>query len=158
MGTSFVDVLPFRNSGRFTGRPAPEKMISIFSSMAVLTISAKLVKATIMLTPRIPLVIALALRISRRRARMFAPRKSVKPSGSRRPIPAAAMTPTPPAFAVAAASRDREIPTPIPPCTIGILATRLPMTRLFILFSCMELLLYPARKSARGQPSKAALM
>ncbi|TXT46623.1 MAG: hypothetical protein FD137_1230 [Spirochaetes bacterium] len=129
MGTSLV-LEPAMNSGRFTGKPAPEKMMSIFSSMAVFTRSAKLVKATMMLTPRTPWLSSLARRISRLRARTLAPRKSLKPSGSSSPMPAAAMTPTPPALATAAASPEREIPTPMPPWTMGILAVRSPKARL----------------------------
>ena len=87
-----------------------------------------------MLTPTTPGLSSRAFLISRLRARMLAPRKSVKPSGSRRPMPAAAITPTPPALAVAAASPDKEIPTPIPPWTIGIRATRFPIDRLVSLF------------------------
>ena len=35
------------------------------------------------------------------------------------PRPADEITPTPPSLATAEASPDNEIPTPIPPCTIG---------------------------------------
>ena len=38
-------------------------------------------------------------------------------------------TPMPPALATALARPERDIPTPIPPCTIGVGATRLPILR-----------------------------
>jgi hypothetical protein len=43
------------------------------------------------------------------------------------PIPAVAMTPIPPSSATADASPEREIPTPIPPWIMGILATESPI-------------------------------
>ena len=62
---------------------------------------------------------------------------------SNKPIPAAAMTPTPPSFATAAANPDIEIPTPIPPCMIGSLIVRFPMCNSFISkYRCAKLLNY----------------
>ena len=58
--------------GRLRGIPAPEKMMSAFSAMAVLTMSAKLDMATMTLTPMIPLVFSRALRSSSRRPQMLA--------------------------------------------------------------------------------------
>ena len=46
-----------------------------------------------------------------------------------KPIPAAAMTPTPPSWATAEASPAREIPTPIPPWMMGTLISISPMRR-----------------------------
>jgi hypothetical protein len=47
-------------------------MMSAFSAMAVLTMSAKLDMATMTLTPMMPLVFSLALRSSSRRPQMLA--------------------------------------------------------------------------------------
>ena len=52
--------------GRSRGSPAPEKMISAFSEIAVRTMSEKLLNATMTLTPTIPRVLARALRSSSR--------------------------------------------------------------------------------------------
>jgi hypothetical protein len=72
MGTSFVSLDPFKNEGRLSGSPAPEKIISIPSSIAVLAMSEKFDKATIILIPRIPLVSSRAFLISFLRALIFA--------------------------------------------------------------------------------------
>ena len=54
MGTSFVLFASSAYAGRFSGKPAPEKMMSIPSSIAVLASSAKLDRATMMFTPKDP--------------------------------------------------------------------------------------------------------
>ena len=77
--------------------------------------SAKLVRATMILTPRIPSVASLAFLISFRSALMFASLKLEQMSVSCRPIMAAAITPIPPSLATAEASPEREMPIPIPP-------------------------------------------
>ena len=61
-------------TGRLSGKPAPEKIISAFSAMAVFTISAKLDMATITLTPIIPRVFSRALRNSCRSPSILAKR------------------------------------------------------------------------------------
>ena len=72
MGTNLVFIPSFRYPGKSKGRPAPEKITSIFSRRAVLTRSLKSVNATMILAPRTPLVNSLALRISRLRTRRLA--------------------------------------------------------------------------------------
>lgn len=72
IGANFVLLPLVRNDGRLRGIPAPEKMMSAFSAMAVLTMSAKLDMATMTLTPMIPLVFSRALRSSSRRPQMLA--------------------------------------------------------------------------------------
>lgn len=56
MGASLVLAPSVRNDGRLSGSPAPEKMMSAFSAMAVLTMSAKLDMATMTFTPTMPFV------------------------------------------------------------------------------------------------------
>ncbi len=136
MGTSLVFLLPFKNWGRFNGRPAPEKIISIPSSIEAFTISEKSVRAVIILTPSIPPVFLLASLISSRNATIF---DSLRLSPASVfliiPIPAVAITPIPPSLATEEASEDIDIPTPIPPCMIGIFATRFPIFKFFNLIS-----------------------
>ena len=136
MGTSLVLNSSFLRShvslkilGRSIGSPAPEKITSALASMEVRTISAKVVRATMMFTPMMPCVASRAFSISRRRARRLASRGLLATSGSFIPIMAPAMTPMPPSLATAEASLEREIPTPMPPWTIGVLAMRSPMFR-----------------------------
>ena len=64
IGASLVLASSVRNDGRFNGSPAPEKMMSAFSAMAVFTMSAKLDMATMTLTPMMPFVASRALRSS----------------------------------------------------------------------------------------------
>ena len=64
IGASLVRAPSVRNDGRLSGSPAPEKMMSAFSAMAVRTMSAKLDMATMTLTPMMPRVAARALRSS----------------------------------------------------------------------------------------------
>ena len=64
IGTSFVVLSSRKYEGRSRGSPAPEKMISAFSEIAVRTMSEKLLSATMTLTPITPRVFARALRIS----------------------------------------------------------------------------------------------
>ena len=64
MGTRWVVLSFLRKEGSSSGSPAPEKMTCAFSAMAVRTMSAKLVKATMMFTPMIPEVFSRALRNS----------------------------------------------------------------------------------------------
>lgn len=56
MGASLVLAPSVRNDGKLSGSPAPEKMMSAFSAMAVLTMSAKLDMATMTFTPTMPFV------------------------------------------------------------------------------------------------------
>ncbi len=77
MGTSLGPILSVMYLGRSRGRPAPEKMMSTFSRTAVATTSLKLVRAHMMFTPRMPLVISRALRICSARARELASMKLV---------------------------------------------------------------------------------
>ena len=63
-------------------------------------------------------------------------------SGSRKPIWAVEMIPTPPAFATAPAREDRLMPTPMPPWITGFSITRSPITNGFI-FSIIFLLERP---------------
>ena len=56
IGANFVLLPLVRNDGRLRGIPAPEKMMSAFSAMAVLTMSAKLDMATMTFTPTMPFV------------------------------------------------------------------------------------------------------
>ncbi|OQB73590.1 MAG: hypothetical protein BWX90_00448 [bacterium ADurb.Bin132] len=137
IGTSFVFNDPIKYDGKLSGRPAPEKITSIPSWIAVFTISAKFERATMTLIPNTPFVISLARLISRLKALMLASRKFVLKSGSNMPIPAVAITPTPPWLATALARPEREIPTPIPPWIMGILMFRLPIENFFgILIFC----------------------
>lgn len=64
MGASLVRAPWVRNEGRLSGSPAPEKMMSAFSAMAVRTMSAKFDMATMTLTPMMPRVRSRALRSS----------------------------------------------------------------------------------------------
>ena len=82
-----------------------------------------------MLTPMAPDEFARAFRISLRNARVLAARKSVTRSGSANPMPAVAMTPSPPSFATAAARPDSEMATPMPPWMMGVGRIRSPMPR-----------------------------
>ena len=66
IGTSFVVLSSRKYEGRSRGSPAPEKMISAFSEIAVRTMSEKLLNDTMTLTPTIPRVLARALRSSSR--------------------------------------------------------------------------------------------
>ena len=112
-----------------SGRPAPEKMMSARFSMAVRTICEKVVRATMILTPMMPWVLSRARTSSCRRARRLASMGCCATSGSRMPIMAPAMTPMPPSLATADARPEREIPTPMPPCTMGRRAQRSPIFR-----------------------------
>ena len=79
------------------GRPAPEKIIFAWLSMEALTISLKVVKATMILTPKIPVGLSSrALMISFFNARTLASTGFLTISGSRIPIIAPAITPMPP--------------------------------------------------------------
>ena len=134
MGTSFVLKSSFFSSqtsrkifGKSMGSPAPEKIISAFSSIAVRASSVKVVSATMILTPIIPSVAARAFCSSVARALLLASMGCCAISGSFIPIMAPAITPMPPSLATAEASREREIPTPIPPWIMGILAQSSPM-------------------------------
>ena len=109
------------------GRPAPEKITSARDSMDAFTISAKVVSATMIFTPMMPEVEARAFSISRRRARTLASMGLEATSGSRMPTMAPAMTPMPPSSATAEARRERDMPTPIPPWTMGVRAMRSPI-------------------------------
>lgn len=63
MGASLVLAPSVRNDGRLSGSPAPEKMMSAFSAMAVLTMSAKLDMATMTFTPTMPFVASRAFSV-----------------------------------------------------------------------------------------------
>ncbi len=49
------------------------------------------------------------------------------------PSPAEEMTPIPPSDATAEASPESDMPTPMPPCTMGTVAVRFPIFNDFIL-------------------------
>jgi len=94
-----------------------------------------------MLTPMMPPVMLLALAISSCKSRLLMPfvRPLALPSSRSRPT--AAITPIPPQLATAAASPARDIPTPMPPWTMGTLAILSPMRNegmisLYIVISC----------------------
>ncbi|OAV76101.1 hypothetical protein Barb7_00230 [Bacteroidales bacterium Barb7] len=70
MGTSFVMLSFVRCDGMSKGSPAPAKMTSTFSSMDVRTMSEKLDRATIILTPITPCVFSRVLRTSSRSPQM----------------------------------------------------------------------------------------
>ena len=84
------------------------KITSALASMEVRTISANVVRATMMFTPMMPCVASRAFSISRRRARRLASRGLLATSGSFIPIMAPAMTPMPPSLATAEASLERN--------------------------------------------------
>jgi len=110
--------------GIFKGKPAPIKRTSIFSFKAVHTRSSKLVSATITFNPIIPSVSFLVFLISSRNARLSS---SLVLPFLNTPSPTAERTPIPPSFATVEAKPDKDIPTPIPPCTMGNFATKSPI-------------------------------
>ena len=115
------------------GSPAPEIIRSIPAFTAAFTYSAYCFVATMIFTPRIPpLAISLAFWISSPITRRLVLMGFFSNSGSRYPICAVEITPTPPQAATLPASPERLIPTPIPPWITGILAVSSPIFNAFI--------------------------
>ena len=119
IGTIFVLRFLFLSLIKFKGflvsSPAPINKISTPSSKDTMAISLKSDIATIILTPIMPLVILLALRISFLSALILASFGCRLKSGSSMPISADDITPIPPALATAEDKFDKDMPTPMPP-------------------------------------------